>query len=82
MTLSERIKAVRKRSGRSQRDVARMMGVSQQSYQEFEVNAGNSKISTISRFCNEMKIDVAFLLSDIPISNMAIFDCLLKTLKD
>lgn len=72
MTLSQRIKCVRQNSGKSQRDVAEVMGVSQQAYQGFEADAKNSKICTINRFCSAMKIDVAFLLSDIPISDRAI----------
>ena len=76
MLLHERIRKIREYRGLKQLSVANEMNISQQAYSWLETKSSNIKLDTLERFCNVMKVDIAFLMAeDIPVTeeNMQIF---------
>lgn len=77
MNLPDRLRKIREYRGLKQSAVAMEMNVSQQAYSNMENNADNAKMDTIQRFCNAMKVELAFVLAlDVPVNdeNLRMFD--------
>lgn len=69
MNLADRVRKMRELKGYRQNQVARAMGISQQSYYAFERNADLAKVKTLKRFCAMLEIELIFLLAeDIPVT--------------
>ncbi len=64
MKIASRIKKIRELDGKSQSEVAALLGISQQAYCGLEQEADNAKLETLRRFCRVMKIDLGFLISE------------------
>jgi transcriptional regulator with XRE-family HTH domain len=76
MLLHERIRKIREYRGLKQISVAHEMNITQQAYSWLETKSSNIKMETLERFCQVMKVDLTFLMSeDIPVTaeNMEIF---------
>ena len=79
MTLQERLRKIREYRGYKQAAAAQEMKITQQAYSCLETKSGNLKMETMQRFCEVMKIEMAFLLAfDISVNdeNMRMFDSL------
>ncbi|MES2620853.1 MAG: helix-turn-helix transcriptional regulator [Bacteroidota bacterium] len=79
MTLQERLRKIREYRGFKQAAAAQEMKITQQAYSCLETKSGNLKMETMQRFCEVMKIEMAFLLAfDLNINdeNMKMFDSL------
>ena len=68
MDVSYRIQEIRRALRLNQRGVAENMGVTQQSYAEVEINAENSKLSTLRRVADALGVKLSFLLSETEIN--------------
>ena len=69
MNLAERVKKARELKGFRQNQMAKAMGISQQSYYSFERSADLAKVKTLKRFCNTLNIELSFLMAeDIPVT--------------
>ena len=79
MTLQERLRKIREYRGFKQAAAAQEMKITQQAYSCLETKSGNLKMETMQRFCEVMKVEMAFLLAfDLNINdeNMKMFDSL------
>lgn len=63
MTVGEKIKAIRKEKGLSQKEVAEKLGVSQANYSQYEICKRNAKIETLERIANALEVPVENLIS-------------------
>ena len=77
MTLQERLRKIREYRGFKQAAAAQEMKITQQAYSCLETKGGNLKMETMQRFCEVMKVEMAFLLAfDLGVNdeNMKMFD--------
>jgi transcriptional regulator with XRE-family HTH domain len=77
MTLQERLRKIREYRGFKQAAAAQEMKITQQAYSCLETKSGNLKMETMQRFCEVMKVEMAFLLAfDLGVNeeNMKMFD--------
>ena len=68
MKLNLRVKKIRELRGHKQSVVASMMGVTQQGYSAIESHADSAKLETLKRFASALRVDISFLISDVPIT--------------
>lgn len=68
--IADQFRRVRKEKKMSQRDVAERMGVSHQSYQQYEAGTRQPKMSTISRIAEAMDVDPIVFLDDDMLESM------------
>lgn len=74
-TLQRRIRLIRRISGKTQREVAAKMGITQQGYSLLE-NAswrGGPQLDTLERFAKALNVHMAYLfLFDLPVERSSI----------
>jgi transcriptional regulator with XRE-family HTH domain len=61
MLLAKRIKAIREKSGFTQRQIMERIGVEQSTYSGYETEAGNLKFLTIIKLAEALQCSVPFL---------------------
>lgn len=59
MTLAEKIKLARVKSEMTQREVASLMGISQQAYGQYESGKREPKLETVARIANALNVSVS-----------------------
>lgn len=72
MNVGNRIRKIREIRGFKQTVVAQEMNVTQQAYSCFEKGTNNYRLETLARFCDAMKVELPFLLSEVPITEETI----------
>jgi len=61
MLLAKRIKAIREKSGFTQRQIMERIGVEQSTYSGYETEAGNLKFLTVVKLAEALQCSVPFL---------------------
>lgn len=74
MTVAQRIRKIREVRGWKQTTIAGAMGITQQAYSCLEQESENARLRTLKRFCEQMNVTLAFLLSNVPITDETVKD--------
>ena len=64
MTLAEKIKQIREKKGMTQKEVASLMGISQQAYGQYESGGRVPKTETVTRIAEALGVDYYTLDSE------------------
>lgn len=80
-TIAQRILAARKRTGKTQKEVAEQLGTTYQSYAQYERGTRNPKYGTIEKLAKALNCDISELLTPHEESEM-IINSLIERLKD
>jgi transcriptional regulator with XRE-family HTH domain len=58
----ERLKMVRKTLGLTQKQVAEIMGITEQNYQRYEYGKTTPTLEKLVKFCNDFKVSLDYLM--------------------
>ena len=70
MSIGENIKKIRKEKGITQKELGKMLGVSQSAIGQFENDKSNPKIETIVKIANALDVNVSCLINTDEYNNL------------
>lgn len=82
MTLAEKLKQFREQRGMTQKQVAALMGISQQAYSQYESGTRLPKPETLGRLATALGVSPLDLVGDVELAVTAGFDTLDKMKKN